>query len=223
MKFIDLNADLGESTDYHLQEQLLHLITSANIACGGHAGDADTMRITLEQCRRHQVAAGAHPSYPDRENFGRQTLAISQAELTASIAAQVNALGPVTHVKPHGALYNEAAKDPQIAQAIADAIQPGPVLYGLKGSLMLDVFRKAGFRIAREVFADRAYQPDGSLRPRHLPGALITDPSEAAANALKLAEDADTICLHSDTPGAVEIARAVRQTLEQNGYHLRPV
>jgi len=228
MKFIDLNADVGEATDYDLQEQLLQLITSANIACGGHAGDADSIRLTVEQCLRHHVAIGAHPSYPDRENFGRAALAISKVELTASIAVQLNALGPVTHVKAHGALYNEAAKNPEIAQAIADAIahhpvSTRPVLYGLKGSLMLDVFQKAGFRTAREVFADRAYQPDGSLRPRHLPGALITDPDEAAANAVKLAEDADTICIHSDTLGAVQIAHAVRRALEHNGYRLRPV
>lgn len=237
MKRIDLNADVGESPAASLdgsQEALLRVITSANLACGGHAGDRETMTIALEQCRRHRVAAGAHPSYPDPANFGRLTLAISPADLAASLAAQFTALHtlalelgvPLTHVKPHGALYNDAARDPQLAQVIVEALgdHPALLLYGLRGSVMLDVFRQAGFRTAAEAFADRAYQPDGSLRPRSLPGALITDPHQAAANALKLAEEgADTLCVHSDTPGALAIAEAVREKLTARGYAIGPL
>ncbi len=231
---IDLNADLGESRDYALQERLLQVITSANVACGGHAGDGETMRTTLEQCRCLGVAAGAHPSYPDRMNFGRLALNLPPADLAASIAAQVaelmevaRALGVVvTHAKPHGALYNQAARDPAIAAAIVDGLRayPALVLYGLRGSVMLDVFRDAGFATASEVFADRAYEPDGSLRPRDLPGALLEDPATAAGNALQLAlSGADTVCVHSDTPGAVAIARAVRERLTASGFTLGPI
>jgi UPF0271 protein len=237
MKRIDLNADLGESQAALLdgtQAALLCEITSANIACGGHAGDPVLMRATVEQCQSEGVSAGAHPSYPDRENFGRTTLDMALSDLTASIAEQLHSLQhlarelgvAITHLKPHGALYNDAAKDPQLAQAIVHAAveYPNLILYGLRGSIMIDVFRQAGFRTAAEVFADRAYQPDGSLRPRHLPGALITDPDEAAANALKLAESkADTICVHSDTPNAIAIARAVRAKLVSHGFTIGPI
>ncbi len=237
MKRIDLNADLGESAEAVLngqQAELLRTISSANIACGGHAGDESTMRQTLEQCRLAGVAAGAHPSYPDRANFGRTTLDISPSALTDSLRHQFQTLlhlasqaGIVlTHVKPHGALYNDAAKDPQVTQSIVRALDGHPhlILYGLRGSVMLDVFREAGFRTASEAFADRAYQPDGSLRPRHLPGALITNPTEAATNALALASaGADTLCVHSDTPGALAIAQAVREKLAENGFVIGPV
>ena len=231
MKPIDLNADIEDAAQQHL----LSLITSANIACGGHAGDPAMMRLTLQQCRTQGVAAGAHPSYPDRANFGRTPLDLSPADLAATVAQQVQALADIaedlvialTHVKPHGALYNAAARDAGIARAIATGLRAHPhlILYGLRGSLMLDVFQQAGFRIAAEVFADRAYQPDGSLRPRHLPGALITDPQQAARNALALLSSGgvDTICLHSDTPGALAIASAVREALTAAGYLLGPL
>lgn len=228
---IDLNADLGESPDYARQEELLQVITSANVACGGHAGDAESMRLTLEQCRRLEVAAGAHPSYPDRANFGRVALDMPPADLAAAIAAQMAAFMEaardagvaVRHVKPHGALYNQAARDRTIAAAIVKGLRKYPhlLLYGLRGSIMLDVFREAGFATASEVFADRTYEPDGSLRPRHLTGALIAEPSEAAANALHLARSgADTVCVHSDTPGAAAIARAVGEQLTASGFIL---
>lgn len=236
MKYIDLNADLGESIAVMAdgtQEQLLRHITSANIACGGHAGDAASMRVTLEQCRHRQVAIGAHPSYPDRANFGRADLAIASADLAASITAQVEALikianelgVTVTHLKPHGALYNAAAQDSQIAQTIVEAVRRHPqlILYGLRGSIMLEVFRAAGFRTASEVFADRAYQPDGTLRPRHLPGAVLTDPQQIAANVIALTPQAETICIHSDTPHAIEIAQAVRAALTAHGFTLSPI
>ncbi len=223
---LDLNADLGESRaalDDGSQEQLLRYLTSANIACGGHAGDAETMRLTLLQCRARGVAPGAHPSYPDRENFGRLTMNLPPDALAATIAEQIDALAQLardlglalTHIKPHGALYNDAARDPAIAQAILAGTRhyPDLVLYGLRGSVMLQVFAAAGRRTAREIFADRAYQPDGSLRPRHLPGALLTDPAAAVANVRALAHDADTVCIHSDTPHALELAAAVSHLL----------
>lgn len=233
MTSIDLNADLGELPSAladGTQEQLLRLITSANIACGGHAGDAELMRATLAQCRKHGVAAGAHPSYPDRANFGRSPVEISATALAESIAEQVQTLLDIaselgvalTHVKPHGALYNQAAQQPEIAWAMVRGLEAhrGLILYALRGSPTLPILEEADFRVAREVFADRAYQPDGTLRPRHLPGALLTDPKAAAANALGLANDADTLCLHSDTPGAVAIAHAVREALLKNGFTL---
>ena len=235
MKQIDLNADLGESPiaiANGTQQQLLQFITSANIACGGHAGDPATMRTTIQQCQKSNVAIGAHPSYPDRTNFGRTQIEISPAHLTASLTAQVeslieiaNELGvPVTHLKPHGALYNAAAQDARLAQIIVDSVRHHPhlILYGLRGSVMLDVFQKAGFRTAREAFADRAYQPDGTLRPRHLPGAVLTDPHQIAANILALTHQADTICIHSDTKNAPEIAQAVRAALTAQGFTLSP-
>ena len=230
MKYIDLNADLGESPTAisdGTQQQLLQFITSANIACGGHAGDEATMRTTIEQCRQSHIAIGAHPSYPDRANFGRTQIEISPAHLAASLTAQVESLikiagelgVKVTHLKPHGALYNAAAQDARLAQTIVESIRHHPhlILYGLRGSLMLDVFQKAGFRTASETFADRAYQPDGTLRPRHLPGAVLTDPQQIAANILALTHQADTICIHSDTKNAIEIAQAVRAALTQVG------
>jgi UPF0271 protein len=225
MKRIDLNADLGESQPN--ESALMREITSASIACGGHTGDRETMREAVEQCQRHGVAIGAHPSYPDRENFGRRSLKIAPGDLTRSVGEQIASLArlaPLTHVKPHGALYNDAAKNAAIAEAIAQAVPRHVILYGLRGSVMLDVFRAAGIRIAREVFADRAYEPDGSLRARSQPGALITDPAAAADNALKLAaEGADTLCVHSDTPNAIAIAQAVRRALAANGYDIGPL
>ena len=236
MKLIDLNADLGESPAAiadGTQRQLLQFITSANIACGGHAGDEATMRTTIEQCRQSNVAIGAHPSYPDRANFGRTQIEISPAHLAASLTAQVEALikiandlgVKVTHLKPHGALYNAAAQDARLAQTIVESIRHHPhlILYGLRGSVMLDIFQKAGFRTARETFADRAYQPDGTLRPRHLPGAVLTDPQQVAANVLALTHQADTICIHSDTKNAIEIAQAVRAALTSQGFTLSPL
>ncbi len=234
MKLIDLNADLGESPTAianGTQQQLLRFITSANIACGGHAGDEATMRTTIQQCQKANVAIGAHPSYPDRTNFGRNQIEISPADLAASLTAQVeslieiaNELGvKVTHLKPHGALYNAAAQDARLAQTIVESVRHHPhlILYGLRSSVMLDVFQKAGFRTARETFADRAYQPDGTLRPRHLPGAILTDPHRIAANLLDLTHQADTICIHSDTKNAVAIAQAVHSSLTTQGFTLK--
>jgi UPF0271 protein len=219
---IDLNCDLGELADDALEEALMAHITSANVACGGHAGDAVSMRRTVEAARRHSVRVGAHPGYPDLANFGRLEMALTGEEIAQTVYGQIATLagiaGDLAHVKPHGALYNVAAKNAEVARAIGEGVArlgKDLVLVGLAGSRMLEVWREAGFRVAAEGFADRRYEPDGSLRSRLLPDALIVEPEEAAAQALRLAEEGgvQTICVHSDTPGAVGIVAAVGRAL----------
>ena len=245
MKSIDLNCDMGELPEAiadGTQEALMRSITSANVACGGHAGDETTMRTTIEQALRHNVAVGAHPGYPDRANFGRLELKMSPQEVAAAVFAQVQAFAdaakargaPVVHVKPHGALYNQAVKNRDLARAIADGVAKwnrDVVLVGLAGSPMLDVFREAGFAVAAEAFADRRYEPDGTLRSRKFDDALIRNPIEAAEQALRMVErstviasdgsevpvNAHTICIHGDTPGSVQIAAAVARALRETG------
>ena len=220
---IDLNCDMGELPDAALEEALMAHITSANVACGGHAGDAASMRRTVEMARRHDVAVGAHPGYPDRANFGRVEMALSAEQIAQTVCQQIGALvaisGGLAHVKPHGALYNVAAKNPEVARAIGEGVArfgEGLVLVGLAGSAMLDVWRAMGFRTAAEGFADRRYEPDGSLRTRRFADALITEPGEAAAQALRLVSEGrvQTNCVHSDTPGSVEIVAAVARALQ---------
>jgi UPF0271 protein len=242
---MDLNCDMGEvpeATADGTQEALMHSITSVNIACGGHAGDERTMKTTVEQALRWNLAIGAHPGYPDRENFGRLELKLAPQEIAASVFEQICTLAEVAdrcgarlvHVKPHGALYNQAVRNHELAEAIAQGVarwSRDVVLVGLAGSSMLDVFQEAGFAVAAEAFADRRYEPDGTLRPRKFEGALIRNPEEAAWQALGIAErglviasdgsevsvDAQTLCIHGDTPGAPEIAAAVAQTLREAG------
>ena len=311
MQTIDLNCDMGELPEAiaeGTQEALLRSITSANVACGGHAGDAQTMRTTIEQALRAGVAVGAHPGYPDRANFGRLELNLPLDEIADSVSEQVRALAEIAaacgaklaHVKPHGALYNQAIKDRALAAAIAagvaaaigaeknawskglgldlpdstvdchpgrsqnvvipsgasairnasgtgevegsaflwsqaEPLQHDVVLVGLAGSPMLDVFRQARFPVAAEAFADRRYEPDGTLRSRKFDDALIRDPAEAARQALSIAERgivtahdgtevklaAQTICIHGDTPGATHIAAAVASALRASGLALR--
>lgn len=249
MRAIDLNADVGERDDLAaVEEELLEVVTSVNVACGGHAGDAGTMERVVRAALARGVAVGAHPSYPDREGFGRRVLPMPPDALAVSVAEQVAALRGVAercgarlaHVKPHGALYNAAAKDPILARAIAVGVArvaPGGVLVGLAGSEMLAAFAEAGFAVAAEAFADRGYEADGSLTPRGRPGALKASAGEAAAQALSIAlrgevvsaggsrvpVDAKTICLHSDTPGAVAFARAIAARLREAGVVLRPL
>ncbi len=246
---IDLNADVGESYGAWVMGadvDLMPFITSANVACGAHAGDPVTMSRTVALARQHGVAVGAHPGYPDRDGFGRRDLAMSAEELEASLLAQVGSLWAIAsaaridlgHVKPHGALYNGAATDPGLAGCVARAIArcPGELtLVGLAGSALIDAGLEAGLPVASEAFADRAYEPDGSLRPRSLPGAVHTDPVVAAAQAVSIARDgrviahdgstmevrADTICLHGDTPDAAAIAKAVREALDTAGIDVR--
>lgn len=249
MKNIDLNCDMGELPEAiadGTQEALMKSITSTNVACGGHAGDEQTMRTTIEQALKHEVSIGAHPGYADRENFGRLELQIAPAEVANSVFEQVTALARVAescgaklvHVKPHGALYNQAVHNPDLAGAIAEGVarwRRDVVLVGLAGSSMLDVFQQAGFAIAAEAFADRRYEPDGTLRSRKHADALLRDPQEAGQQALRMVEqstvnasdgsevyvDPQTICVHGDTPGAVQIAAAVAEALREGGVRVR--
>ncbi len=243
MKNVDLNCDMGELAEAiadGTQEALMRSITSANVACGGHAGDEKTMRTTIEQALKYRVAVGAHPGYPDPENFGRLELKMPPEAVAASVFEQVKALAgvaqvcgaEVVHVKPHGALYNQAVRNRELAKAIAAGVarwNRDVVLVGLAGSPMLDVFREAGFNIAAEAFADRRYEPDGTLRSRKFEDALIRDPAEAGKQALSMVERgvvtaidgsevpvaAQTICIHGDTPGATKIAAEVARTLRE--------
>ncbi|HYN43824.1 MAG TPA: 5-oxoprolinase subunit PxpA [Thermoanaerobaculia bacterium] len=247
MKTIDLNADVGEIPELaQVEEALLDVVTSVNVACGGHAGDATSMERVVRAAMARGVAVGAHPSYPDREGFGRRKMRISLEDVSAAVAGQVAAFLAVArlcgarleHVKPHGALYNAAAKDEALARAIAEGVArvaPGVVLVGLAGSVMLQAFSEEGFPFAGEAFADRGYEPDGTLTPRGQPGALKETAEEAAKQAVSIATrgevvassaeivavDARTLCLHSDTPGAVDFARAIAARLREAGVEIR--
>jgi UPF0271 protein len=223
---IDLNCDMGEMEDAAHEAALMEYITSANIACGGHAGDEATMERTARLALARGVRIGAHPSYPDRANFGRVEMAMPAAAIEETVREQIQRLervvaklgGQIAHVKTHGALYNVAARDEMVARAIGAAVagwNARAIVFGLAGSLALEVWRDMGLPIAAEAFADRRYEPDGSLRPRKFADALITDPAEAAAQALRFARDGKvrTICVHGDTPGAVAILKACREAL----------
>jgi UPF0271 protein len=221
-----LNSDVGERPEAlrdGSEEQLLGLLDWANIACGGHAGDEKSMEQVVSLCRKHGVQVGAHPGYPDRVRFGREPLDLPAEAIAQTVHDQVRLLDAVArghglevwHVKPHGALYNQAARNPAVALAIAEGVsrwRREVVLVGLAGSVALRVWREAGFAVAAEIFADRRYEPDGSLRSRQYPDALITDPEEAAGQVQRF-EGGDTVCVHSDTPHALAIARAVRDVL----------
>ncbi len=245
---IDLNCDMGELPEAiadGTQESLMPSFTSVNIACGGHAGDERTMKTTIEQALRWKLAIGAHPGYPDRANFGRLELKLPGEAIADTVFEQVRALAgiaagfgaPLAHVKPHGALYNQAVRNREIAEAIAEGVgrwRRDVVLVGLAGSPMLDVFRGAGFAVAAEGFADRRYEPGGTLRSRKFENALIRDPEEAGRQALGMVErgvviawggmevlvDAQTLCIHGDTPGAPEIAATVARILREAGVTL---
>jgi len=237
---IDLNADVGEGCGQ--DAALMPLISSASIACGSHAGDADSMREAVALARDHGVAVGAHPSLPDREHFGRREMRLSSFELHDAIVAQVQALAAIAasegtrlrHVKPHGALYNMAARDAELADTIARAIHsvdPALMLFGLAGSVLLTIAERVGVRSVSEVFADRAYLSDGSLLPRGRPGSVIHNEAAVAVRAVGMAREgtvvavdgsrisvrADTICIHGDTPGAAALASRVREGLAAAG------
>jgi UPF0271 protein len=248
MKSIDLNCDMGELPEAiadGTQESLISSLTSVNIACGGHAGDEQTMKATIEQALRWKLALGAHPGYPDRANFGRLELQMPAEAIADSVFEQVRALADVaahygvalTHVKPHGALYNQAVRNRGIAEAIAKGVarwRRDVVLMGLAGSQMLEVFREAGFSVAAEAFADRRYEVDGTLRSRKFDDALIRDPEDAGRQALNIVRrgtviacdgsevsiNAQTICIHGDSPGAPDIAASVARTLRRAGVTL---
>lgn len=241
---IDLNCDLGEGAGN--DEALMPLITSANIACGAHAGDETTMRATVRLARRHGVAIGAHPGFADREHFGRREQVLAPREIVALVRGQVEALrriageegAAVTHVKPHGALYNLAARDAVVAKAVAEAVATLDMslrLYGPAGSELLKAGREAGLRVVAEVFADRTYQADGSLTPRGRPDAMHAGEAAAVGQVLRMLREgcvratdgtdviiaAETVCLHGDGPAAVEFAAGVRQALLAEGVVLR--
>jgi 5-oxoprolinase (ATP-hydrolysing) subunit A len=223
---IDLNCDMGELEDAAYEKALMEYVTSANIACGGHTGDEASMERTVRLALERGVRIGAHPSYPDRANFGRLEMTLPAAEIEAAVRSQIERLdrvvvvlgGRIGHVKPHGALYNVAARNPGVARAIGAAVtawNPQAVLFGLAGSEALEIWRAMGLSVAAEAFADRRYEPDGSLRNRKFPDALITNPQAAADQAIRFAREgqAQTICVHSDTPGALEILKACREVL----------
>ncbi|HEX6322717.1 MAG TPA: 5-oxoprolinase subunit PxpA [Vicinamibacterales bacterium] len=230
---IDLNSDMGESFgawSIGADEALLRVVSSANVACGAHAGDPSVMRRTVRAAKAAGVSVGAHPGFPDLAGFGRREMRMAAAEIEDSVIYQVAALAGVAasegvalaHVKPHGALYNMAAKDAGMAGAIASAIAAVDrrlVMVGLPASALERAAERAGLAFAAEGFADRAYEADGTLVPRSQPGALITDPAAAAAGALRMAREGRvrTICIHSDTPGAAAIGAAVRRALDDHG------
>lgn len=242
MKTIDLNADIGEGYD---DAAVMPHISSANIACGFHAGDAETMRRTVELCVRHDVAIGAHPSLPDRQGFGRREIEISPGELYAQTLYQIGALAAFAnaagaklhHVKPHGALYNMAARDRGLADAIANAVRdfdPHLILVGLAGSASIATAREAGLACAQEAFCDRRYRADGSLAPRSQPGSVLEDVDEAVAQAVSIAKrgeavaddgsrvriEADSLCVHGDRANAGEFASRLRSALEREGLRV---
>ena len=251
MNRIDLNSDVGESFGpwrMGADEQLMPHITSANIACGAHAGDATVMRRTVALARASGVAVGAHPGFADLQGFGRREMIVDPREMEDALLAQIGALAAIAraegsrvqHVKAHGALYNMAARDRGLADAIARAIKAfdaSLIMFGLPNSPMIDAGKAAGLRVAAEGFADRAYQPDGSLTPRSRAGAVIHDPDVVVARAVKMATAGvvvtpdgneiklrvDTICVHGDTPGASELTRTIRAALTAAGADVRPI
>ena len=246
--YIDVNSDMGESFGAYTigaDEEILRWVTSANVACGWHGGDPHVMRQTVERAKTHGVAVGAHPSYPDLLGFGRRPMQITRQEARDYMLYQIGALRAfveaaglaLQHVKPHGAIYNVAAKDRELSLGIAEAVKEAGgdlILMGLPESEMLKAGQELGVRTAREAFGDRAYNEDGSLVSRKIAGSLITDPDRVAERVIGLAQgrvaaitgkevrfQADTICLHGDTPGAAAIARRVRERLETEGIQVR--
>ncbi len=241
--FVDLNADLGEGSGH--DNELFELISSASIATGFHAGDSDTMHAAVCAAKEHGVAVGAHPSFFDRENFGRKELKMPNEEVFDAVAYQLGIFQAIAsaldvrpnHVKPHGALYNMAVRDPELADAIGRAIKsvdPKLILFAPDNSELARAGEAHGVQIAREIFADRNYLNDGWLVPRTRPDALLRDPEEAAQRVLRMLREGkvrsvesrdvdvrgETICVHGDTPGAVEFARELRMQLEHEGVKI---
>lgn len=248
---IDLNCDMGESFGawkMGQDEDILPYVTSANIACGFHAGDPGVMRKTVAAAIQHGVALGAHPGLPDLAGFGRRNMDISPDNAYDMVVVQVGALagvaasqgGRLHHVKAHGALYNMAAKNPELARAIAQAVYDvdrSLIFYALASSVQADVAKQIGLSVAEEVFADRSYQSDGSLTPRKQANAMIVDPDQSIQQVLRMIIDgkvatlqgedvavkADTLCIHGDQPGAVVFAQSIRQALQEKGIAVRKV
>ena len=249
MKRIDLNADAGESFGAYKignDEALFPLISSVNIACGFHGGDFSVMRRTVFLAKEHGVSIGAHPSYPDQQGFGRREIALTPDEIYDSLIYQIGALQAfchvegveLSHVKPHGALYNRATKDREVADAIANAVKdllPNGILYGLSGGQLIEAGQAAGIQVAREAFADRGYQVDGTLMPRNEHCSVLRDSSvvlnqvkriilEGHVNTVsgeRVEMEADTICFHGDGAGVVELLGAVRNLLTREGISVQ--
>lgn len=239
---VDFNSDLGESFGNYkigLDSEILHQVTSANVACGFHAGDASIMAQTVQLALDKGVAIGAHPGFPDLQGFGRRKIEMNTSEITDIVAYQVGALSAFTpdhklhHVKAHGALYNMAAKDRLIADAVITGIKlvdPQTIVYGLANSELIKAAQNANMKFAQEVFADRNYQSDGSLVPRSQPNAVISNPAEAAQRALEMVEKksvvsvtgevvplaVDSICVHGDNHSAVDLAIEIKKLLLEN-------
>lgn len=249
---IDLNGDVGErsagGTGGHPDSGLMPHLTSASIACGFHAGDPGMMRDTVALAINHGVAVGAHPGFPDPEGFGRRELQFSPADVEDFVAFQVGTLAGIAasqgvrlqHVKPHGALFNMAARDAALADAVARGartIDSGLILFGLPGSQLIEAGKRAGMRTAAEGFADRAYRPDGSLLPRREQGAVIVESAEVISRVIRMARDrivsavdgtavpvaVETICVHGDTPGAADLAARIRAALTREGVEVKSV
>jgi UPF0271 protein len=248
---IDINSDIGESFGAYSigdDEGLMKAITSANVAAGFHAGDPSVLRDTIRSAKRHGVAVGAHPGFPDLVGFGRRELNVTPKEAEDMVLYQVAAVAGVAaaegvriqHVKPHGALFNMAVRNSELSSAIARAVaafDPTLILFGLPGSEILTAGKAAGLRVAAEVFADRAYEPDGSLASRRKPGSVIHDPEAVVARAVRMANDrtvvaidgsvvaleADTICVHGDTPGSDQLAARIRAGLEAAGITVKAI
>ncbi|WP_338448936.1 5-oxoprolinase subunit PxpA [Niallia oryzisoli] len=251
MHVIDINCDMGESFGAYsigYDEEILNYVTSANIACGFHAGDPATMRKTVQLALEKNVGIGVHPGFQDLVGFGRREMKISPQETYDIIVYQIGALygfvraegGKLQHVKPHGALYNMAAKDKALSKAIAEAIykiDPELILFGLAGSELIEAGKKIGLRTANEVFSDRTYQQDGSLTPRSHPNALIIDSQEADNQVITMVKEekvrtlqgmdlsiqADTVCIHSDTKGALEFAKSLSVSLKEADIRLTKI
>ncbi|MDA1188484.1 MAG: LamB/YcsF family protein [Chloroflexi bacterium] len=246
---IDFNCDMGESFGMYemgYDGEVIKYISSANIACGFHAGDPVWMRKTVALAEQHGVGIGAHPSYPDLVGFGRRNMNLSPEEVKADLTYQIGALQAFTsakklqHIKPHGAMYNQAVNDESLARAICEAVlevQPDLVLLALAGSRWIAIAEDMGLRVAREIFADRALNPDGTLVSRSKSGSVIHDASEVAERSLRMVTEgiavaitgeeimvqAESLCLHGDTPGAVEMAKRVRNALEVAGVEITPL
>jgi UPF0271 protein len=251
MATIDLNCDMGESFgawSMGNDAEIMDYVSSVNVACGSHAGDPSTIRKTVEMAKKKGVAIGAHPGFPDLQGFGRRKMSLSPDEVYDLVLFQVSALKGICeasgvslhHVKAHGALYNQAARDAELAGAIARAVAAIDnclVFYGLSGSALIEESEKLGLRAASEAFADRTYRSDGSLTPRTEPGALITDPRISVAQVVQMVRSqtvtattgetipirAETICIHGDAKNALELAKAIRRGLSENSIGIRPI
>ncbi|UWF77671.1 MULTISPECIES: LamB/YcsF family protein [Microbacterium] len=250
MASIDLNSDLGENVPDRIvsdDESMLEIVTSANVSCGFHAGSPEGIRATLAAAVARGVVIGAHPGYRDYENFGRTPMDVDSATLQAHVEYQLGAIaalatavgGTVAYVKPHGALYNTIARDERQAKDVVTAIRavdPGLVLLGLAGGVVLDIAERAGLTVAAEAFADRAYQPDGQLVSRAQEGAVLHDPAAVAERMVRLAQEgviraidgtdvrvqAQSICVHGDSPGSVAMAAETKRMLQDAGVTIAP-